>query len=84
MEPLYTFAGNGSGGSVSLKIFPTFFEYEHNNYLVAVPLSKLENVSHSKSKDKVYSSVSLGNIDFGCDNKEEVYAALKQVLSGLR
>lgn len=84
MDALYSFAGNGTGGSVALKIYPTFVEYEHNNYFAIVPFSQIANVTYSKRTDAVYASVSIGDVDFGCDNKAEVYAAMMQAMSGAK
>ena len=82
MHPLYTFKGNGSGGSVSLKIFSNFVEYEHNNYFAIVPLGRIESVTYSKKDDDVYARVKIGDIEFGCDNKQEVYEAIRQAIAG--
>lgn len=80
MVALFEFLGNGAGGSVALRIYTHCVEYEHRNYLVVVPLSKVTTVSYSKDPKALYASVSIGDIKFGCDNKVEVYAALAQVL----
>lgn len=82
MNPLYTFKGNGSGGSVSLKIFPNFVEYEHSNYFAIVPLGHIASVTYSKKSDDVYARVKIGDIEFGCANKHEVYEAIRHAIAG--
>ena len=80
-EPLRVFRGNGTGGSTSLTVYPGYVEYEHKNYLVAVPLSRLGPISYSKQHQSPYDSVSInGDIKFGCDNPPEVYDYLVTLL----
>lgn len=80
---LHRFAGNGTAGSVRLTIFPTYLEYEHRNYFVSIPLDRVGKVSYSKDGpgNKV---VDIDEILFGCDNAAEVYAAVRDVMAGLR
>ena len=81
MVALHEFPGNGTGGSVALRIHARHIEYEHKNYVVTVPLWKIASVSYSKDPNPAYASVSIGDITFGCHNKAEVYEALVKVIA---
>jgi hypothetical protein len=81
--PVRVFPGNGSGGSTSLSIYPGFVEFEHRNYVVAVPLAMLGPISYSKQQTSPFDSVTLTpDVKFHCDNPREVYEYVRGLLAG--
>jgi hypothetical protein len=81
-EPLRVFEGNGSGGSTELTVYPNFVEFEHNNYVVAIPKAKIGPVSYSKQQTSPYDAVAVTpDVDFHCDNPQEVYAYLRAYIA---
>lgn len=83
MEPIKSFQGNGLAGSVELHIFPTFVEHIHKNYRISVPLDQIDSVQYSNRSDGPYSTVTFGGIEFGCENRHEVYIALLTAIAAL-
>ena len=81
--PLRVFRGNGTAGSVSLTVYPALVEYEHHNYVVAVPKAQVGPISYSKKLKAPYDGVAVtSNIDFHSDDPKGVYDYLRSYLAG--
>ena len=72
--PLRVFPGRRAAGSIELRVFETFVEFEHQNFFVAMPIEKIVAIGYSRTSRAV---TIAPDIEFSSDDAATVYEYLR-------